>query len=322
MKTKLLSLLAAATLTAVQAGAETIDWDKIEYWAGKGPNKAALVVQFQTDASQANPGAIVWGFRWAEGEKPSGEDIVRAVAAASPDLVVLTQFTGSMGNTLCGIGYAPDIADLITNLSYDFDSASALGYPATDGNISFGFLEPNTSMGQTSAPGGETLDLIYEAIAAAESTHVIEHPLNAKAFGYAAYDYDWWLLDRNATEKPDKSYWNAGWYNGYWSYWTGYADFDTLGYSNLGMSSVELEDGMVTGWKYLSINDSDFGESTPWLAPNYTHYSSTSGTEECIAVSVQPAQYYRLDGTPASGILTPGLYIVRQGASAKKILIK
>lgn len=321
MNKKLLSFLAAGILAAVPAGAETIDWDKIEHWTGNGPNKAALVVQFQTDDNQDNPGAIVWGFRWADGEKPSGEDMVRAVAAASPDIVLLTQYTGDMGNTVCGLGYAPDIANLIANLNYDFDGACSMAYPAEGFNISFGFFEPNTSMGQTSAPGGDTSDLVYEAITAAEETHIIEHPLNAEAFGYAAYDYDWWLLDRDATNKPDKSYWNAGWYKGYWSYWTGYADFDTLSYSGLGMSSVELEDGMVTGWKYWPINDGGSEDPTPWLAPNYAHFSEMAGMEEQVAVTGRTIQYYRLDGTKVCGDLTPGLYIKRQGSSTSKIII-
>ena len=308
-----LSILAAAALAAPAA---TIDWNEIQYWAGEGTNRAALVVQFNTP-DQANPGAIVWGYRWNDGATPTGEDIVRAVAASSPDLAVLTQFTGDMGNTLCAFGYAEKIDGLLSKIEYDLTSAMSHAYPNEGSNISFGYLEPNTTMGQTSAPGQDAGNMVYDAIAAAEDTHVIDHPLNAEAFGYACYDYDWWLLHRDAADT--QLYWNAGWYTGYWSYWTGGADMESLSYSGLGMTSVELEDGMVTAWKFNSFATR---AAEPWLEPNYKHFMASSAVASIEADATCGKEYYRLDGTRVSGTLPAGIYLEKQGTTVRKILIK
>ena len=319
MKKKLLPFLAVA-LTAMPLSAETLDWNKIEHWAGEGPNRAALVVQFITGDGQTNPGAVVWGYRWADGETPTCYDLVTAVAKASSDLVVLTQFTGPMGCTMNGIGYAKDINVLLDNLEYDFDSA--MQYP----KISFGFDEPNTSMGQTSAPGNETLNLVLEAIDDARETHNIDHPLNQRVYGYPAYDYDWWQL---GAQKPDM-YWNAGWYKSYWSYWLGGSDMNSLSYSGLGMSSVELMDGDVHGWKHLPINEDDMNQdfdqyledNSSWLTLNYNHFSGTSGIASSEFAEDAAVEYYRLDGTRATGTLPAGIYLRRQGTHTSKIIIK
>jgi len=318
MKNRLF-LLPLATITFA-AKAYTIDWEQIEYWTGEGDQKAALVVQFDCPG-QTNPGAIVWGYRWTDGDNPTGYSMLCDIAANSPDLAVLVQHTGSMGATLDGIGFASDIADVLEHLGYDLDGASE------DSRISFGFFSPNTAMGQTSAPGSETINLIYEAIADAVETHVILHPLDVNNFGYPAYDYDWWILDRTATVNPAESYWNSGWYDGYWGYWTGTTDLNALGYSGLGMSSVELADGDVHAWKFSPLTDENVdgytGASTPWLAPNYSHKINFSGIEIPDSDTHDtPARYYRLDGIEVSpGALTPGIYIIRNGNKTSKQII-
>lgn len=308
-------LLLASVLTGpICVMAETLDFDRITHWAGEGPNRAALVVSFAPETGQADPGTPVWGFRWADGETPTGADMLRAIAGASSDLVVLTQFTGDMGNTVCGIGYAPDIKNLIGNLHYDFDGAGA------DSRNKFGFDSPNTGMGQTSAPGGDAVYMIADAISAAEEAHVIEHPLDAGTYGYPSYDYDWWTLDRAACSGPARCYWNAGWYDGYWSYWLGDADLGNFGYSGLGMSSVVLCDGDVHGWKY---NDFAGGSSDEWSALNYSH--SENGTTGIGAVETADAApvWYRIDGTAlAERPSHPGIYVVRRGMEVSKVIIR
>lgn len=315
---KKLLLFTAASAVSLCGAAETLDFDKIVHWAGEGPNKAALVLSPMPRAGQPDPGSPVWGFRWADGETPSGFDMLCAVASASRHLAVLVQFTGDMGYTLDGAGYSPDAAELISNLVYDFDGAAA------DEHISFGFYTPNKSMKQTSAPGGDTPALVSEAIDEGKGTHVVMHPLNAEVYGYPAYDYDWWSLDSEACPVPAKYYWNAGWYNGYWSYWLGDADLDNFAYSGLGMSSVELHDGDVHGWKY---NDFGGASSDEWSPLDYTHaFASTTGIDAVGADSFEAQQttvYYRLDGRrlPQRPDV-PGFYIVVSGSESSKIMIK
>lgn len=317
-------LLTSAAALALTAGAYVIDWNKIEHWAGEGPNRAALIVQFD-EPDATSPGALVWGYRWADGEKPTGETMMREIARASSDMVILIQYTGWMGYTLDGVGYAPDVRTLLSGVSFDLDGA------ASDSRISFGYFEPNTTMGQTSAPGQEALDLSFDAIAEAGVSHVIKHPLDAATYGYAAYDYDYWRLDKTGFARPDDYRWQAAWYDGYWQYWTGPADTDKLSYSGLGMSSVELEDGMANGWMMVALDgpvggaDATTGASTQWREPNYTHFSSSSAVELPDADdAASPVEIYRLDGTRvgAAGQLAPGLYVVKKGRQTRKIYIR
>lgn len=89
--------------------------------------------------------AQVWGFRWnSSASKPSGSDMVKAIAGASTDFDAMIQWT-NFGYTLSGAGFSFDHA-VMNYLRYDFEGA------IDDGNISFGYYTPNTGMGQTGAP--------------------------------------------------------------------------------------------------------------------------------------------------------------------------
>ena len=286
MKKQLLPILIASCFTA---SAWTLDWDKVQYWAGEGENKAALVVEFSDDGDQYG---YVWGYRWPAGTTATGEDMFRAIASASEDLDLFTQYTGDMGSTVCGIGYSADHS-VMRDLAFDFDGAQA------DGNISFNYFSANGAMGQTQVPGFDTPDICAQAIEDACDTHILEHPINARAYGYPAYDYDWWL----APQKSDlDSRWQAGWYNGYWSYYTGKANSESLAYSGTGYSSRQLADGDVDAWKYRHLTDDAdgyTGASTPSAPLNYHHFGEPA--DDPIpdgivdAVDDEPVILYRLD---------------------------
>lgn len=308
-------LLASLTVLHLVANGETIDWSLITHWAGEGNNRAALVVQFASGSNVDNPGAVVWGYRWTDDATPTGYDMISEIATASDDLAIFTQYTGYMGRTLCGIGFAKEVEAVLGALEYDFDSASE------DPNISFDFFDPNMSMGQTSAPGGTAIDLAFEAIEEAMETHILDHPLNYDAYGYPAYDYDWW----QPSALDSGEYWNAGWYNGYWSYWVGGTDMSDLAYSGLGMSSVYLADGDVNGWKYLAINEDDMNDdfsnyldaNSQWLPLNYAHFTGTGlQTAESADSADAPCEYYRLDGIRVARPSVPGFYIVKSGKNS------
>jgi len=230
-------LLGAGALSSAQY----VDFDAIQNWAGEGENKAALVIDFQDGLDSR---AYVWGYRW--NGTASGEDMIRAIAAASKSLTVMVQYTGAMGSTLNGIGLSAD-RSLTEFLDYDFDRA------AIGGEVSFGYFEPNPSMGQETAPGDAAYTMCRDAIERSRQTGIIEHPLNAFAYGYPAYDYDYWQLQDGYKDSYDYR-WRSGWYEGYWSYWVGSDnDYDTMSYSGLGMSSAMLTNGCVNAWKFVSL---------------------------------------------------------------------
>ncbi len=254
-----------------------VKWDQIQHWAGDpaGEKKCALVIDFQDEFDSR---ALVWGYRW--NGTATGEDMIRAIAGQSSCLTAMVQYTGSMGSTLNGLGISTG-RDNLNHLYYDFERA------AVGGEVSFGFFEPNTSMGQETAPGNEAEQMCKEAISRAKATGIIEHPLDAFHYGYPAYDYDYWQLDAGAESYDCR--WRSGWYEGYWSYWHGPNDYDYMSYSGLGMSSVVLTDGSVQAWKYALLNGADYGATGGELARELD-YGLTGYSERMheAAAVVQP----------------------------------
>lgn len=90
------------------------------------------------------------------------------------------------------------------------------------------------------------------------------------------YNYDDW----KSSDVED--HWQAGWYDGYWSYQVKEADEADFSYSGVGASSRILKNGSCDGWGYADM--ADFGGGTlprmpffyapsPYLPfPNYTAY--------------------------------------------------
>ncbi len=307
--------LLAMSLTA---NAFVVDWDKIRHWAGEGSNKAALVVQFDDGGEEK---AYVWGYRWEDEEvQPSGEDVFRAIATECNDLYLFTQFTGWMGNTVCGIGYSKE--DAVANyIEFDFESAME------DPCISFNWFSANEMLGQTSTPGWDTPELCEQAIEDSKTTHILEHPINARNYGYACYDYDHW----QKYDGDPSMRWHAGWYKGYWSYWVGGADSESLSYSGLGYTSRKLSNGSVDAWKYTYLDgpvgdniDGVSGATTPWYELDYDHFDDSGVSSLASDNSKHPGKIYRLDGSLVRDISSaaPGVYIIVKGKEAKKIIIQ
>lgn len=306
-------LLMGVSLTA---NAFIVDWNKITHWAGRGDNRAALVVQFADDGPRK---AYVWGYRWEDASHhPSGEEVFRAIASECDDLYLFTQFTGWMGNTVCGIGYSKDCA-VADHIEFDFEAAMA------DPCISFNWFSANETLGQTSTPGWDTPELCAEAIEDSKTTHILEHPIDARRYGYACYDYDHW----GAYATDSSMRWQAGWYEGYWSYWVGGVDSESLAYSGLGYTSRQLSDGSVDAWKFTSLAggngdevDGITGATTPWHELDYHHFD-TSGLSE-VETASRPAfcKYFRLDGTAVADIASApaGIYVEVTATSVRKIV--
>lgn len=344
---KFKTVMACSLMTAAAAQAIVLDWDRIRFWTGDGNNRAALVVQFYDNGPKE---AYVWGFRWDDSQypdgAPTGEDMARAIAAGSPDLLLFTQYTGAMGSTVCGFGYYdPYGPSLSENITYDFEGA------LKDKRISFNYFTPNETMHQTTAPGNDTPSLCGDAIAASADTHIIQHPIDAHAFGYPAYDYDWWKSPADFDTNGQR--WNAGWYDGYWSYWVGGTDFDRLSYSGVGMSSRVLADGQIDAWKFTPLDgpvtyslrpdgqnartvtaDGDSGASEQWYQLNYNHFENI-GILDAIADGTDSLTHvYDINGAMIGSAdnrkslsdiisrLNPGIYVTVCGRKASKIVIR
>ena len=195
---------------------KSFTFDDIEFWAGEGSNEAAIVIQW---ADENTPNTLVWGYRW-DGEA-SGLDMAISVAKADPRLVLLTQYTGSMGNTICGFGYSEEPYNIIYEGDGDKEKAD-------------------------------------KAIEEGLESGVIQHPFGAEEGGSPEYDYDSWTAE-------GALHWNAGWYNGYWSYNVRDNQGDDFSYSNYGASSRMLKDGSWDAWMY-----SDFSGGMASLSTTFT----------------------------------------------------
>lgn len=253
----------AIGVTVLTGSAHPIDFEKICHWTGTGPNKAALVIQYNGDKYGSD--AYVWGFRWENGEKPNGETMMKAICANSSRLSMLTQYTGSMGSTLCGVGYGLN-QSVLSHVFFDFEKARTFEF------INFDYYSPSSFMGQTEAPGDNTPALAQAAIdEAIAGTHYIQHPFDYRKYGYPAYDYDCWKIDE-ITESMggSSSYepkWLSAWYEGYWSYWCANNPSQDWMYSGSGFTGRSLVDGSVDGWSFTQFESAMVGGMGEGVAP-------------------------------------------------------
>lgn len=261
MRKKLLTF--SLGLSVLSTLAHPIDFDRIRNWTGTGPNKAALVIQYNGDTYGSD--AYVWGYRWEDGEKPSGETMMKAICANSSRLSMLTQYTGSMGSTLCGVGYSLN-QELLKHLFFNFEKAKSFEF------INFDYYEINSFMGQTQAPGDNAPALAQAAIdKAIAGTHYVQHPFDYGTYGYPAYDYDCWDIDEEtvslggASEYEPK--WLSAWYEGYWSYWCANSPTQDWMYSGSGFSGRSLADGAVDGWSFTQFESAQVGGMGEGVAP-------------------------------------------------------
>lgn len=93
---------------SAQQQAATFNLDAIQNWTGNGPNRSALAIQWitgnnQTDPAPADVHFLVWGYKWESAAKPTGLDMIRAIAKSDPRLFVMLENTENA--TVWGFGY-------------------------------------------------------------------------------------------------------------------------------------------------------------------------------------------------------------------------
>ena len=86
-----------------------LDLDKVKFVTGEGDNISLLVVEWGDGKGVEK---MVWGYRWntptqEEGAKmtPTGEDLLRAIAAADPRFYVMIEEGTAYGSAIGGIGF-------------------------------------------------------------------------------------------------------------------------------------------------------------------------------------------------------------------------
>lgn len=130
---------------------------------------------------------------------------------------------------------------------------------------------------------------------------VLQTATSEGTYTTTTYDYDDW------TAGDADDFWAAGWYKGYWSFWTKSSVSAKFGYSQVGASSRKLEDGCWDGWNYcpdMSPRDWKTFKAAPSLTPagahtqfvsNGVYYTLASYTSRTVEVSAP----FELNGVPA-----------------------
>jgi hypothetical protein len=91
--------LVLSSFLSAPAARAAVSFNDVQFWAGTGSNRAALVVDFN---DTKGPESVVWGFRW--NGTATGEDLFRSIVEADPRLYAKRK-TFSFGTATLGIGY-------------------------------------------------------------------------------------------------------------------------------------------------------------------------------------------------------------------------
>lgn len=109
---KFIALAGGVLATSLASGpAAALTLDGVQFWAGTGTNRAALVIHWsapevRTDTSVPNPGAdksLAWGFRW--NGSANAEDLFNALLATDPRLFAVVSHNATYGKAIYGLGY-------------------------------------------------------------------------------------------------------------------------------------------------------------------------------------------------------------------------
>jgi hypothetical protein len=111
-----------------------ITFEDIQYWVGKGENRAMLIIQWNDNKS---PGALAYGYRWDKDETKKGYNMINDIAKEDERLFYLRFWSGDyLGYAIAGIGFdisgnakigngtscEPPVDGSVNAERYDFDN--------------------------------------------------------------------------------------------------------------------------------------------------------------------------------------------------------
>ena len=154
---------------ALKSTGISIDASKIKYYVGEGSKTSVLVIRWNDGRGAEN---LVWGYKWEDAAKATGDAMLRAIAKADPRFYMLVYGDTQYGSAIGGFGFdlngnrniglkkgdeekKADEEGLIHTSAYDFDDYTAMD--ATDhwasGWYSNGFWSYYTADSFTEEPG-------------------------------------------------------------------------------------------------------------------------------------------------------------------------
>lgn len=122
----------------------SIDASKIKYYVGEGSKTSVLVIRWNDGRGAEN---LVWGYKWEDAAKATGDAMLRAIAKADPRFYMLVYGDTQYGSAIGGFGFdlngnrniglkkgdeekKADEEGLVHTSAYDFDDYTAID--ATD----------------------------------------------------------------------------------------------------------------------------------------------------------------------------------------------
>ncbi len=175
--------MALALLLSASAQA-AITMTDIQIWAGSGPNRAALVI----DWSDGGP-ALVWGFRWSNGATPNGTDMLMAVIGADarlrvPGLNPSTNFINTIEFDADGNGIFERSQSTSAGPYWGYVVNNDVYYDPVDFHLNSHIVSPNLTVVPNGNPfdGGAWVD---------SSTGIFDRPLaNGSWDGFAYGEFN------------------------------------------------------------------------------------------------------------------------------------
>jgi hypothetical protein len=173
-------VLAASLLVvgAIGAKAQTLvqSFDEIEFWTGSGPNRSALVLQWNDGGT---PTSLAWGYRWSG--NATGIGMLKAIAGMT------TVTPPGDPTTILGTSTGSDSRMTLTMERYGFgDSLFSIGF--NDGNQNRTRADWATGYWAYSVFGGN--------------------------FSYPTYDANWnYLADSNYLQSGSFNYSSVSWFS-------------------------------------------------------------------------------------------------------------
>ncbi|MDR2388387.1 MAG: hypothetical protein LBD89_01195 [Tannerellaceae bacterium] len=248
-------------------------------------DSAVLLVKWTDGKRQIFGDSILaWGYRWNTISiyndpvfgpettfiKKYTIDMIRAVANSDCAFSALLQNTSEGNFAVGGFGFNHGGSQRV---EIDFDTAGAA---ADTANIKFHYTgSPNCDRGQGAIPYNVEVQA-YDAILRSTGplgtgTGIIRHPFDAD-YGYPAYDYDYWAL-LNPSSRTYR--WQAGWYDGYWSFFNKEGLNGPFTYSNYSITTRQLGHYSVDGFAFNT-------DVLAWppvhdMSGNYTTYGCICG---------------------------------------------
>lgn len=126
---KILGFSAVALLTTASFAST---FDAAVGWAGSGPHRAGLVIDWNDGLS---PASVVWGYRWADGTTPNAEQMLLDIVRADTRLFAKVGEPGGFGTPVFGIGYDANAANgfgITTAGAFDADGIAVVDQGSMD----------------------------------------------------------------------------------------------------------------------------------------------------------------------------------------------